>query len=414
MQLVAALAGAKATAGLGVRAYVVRAVMRGERSDAADELLARLLASKEGRERALGAFGRVTLGMADAAALLDDADPRVRRAVAMASLARPAKATSRALLEHAARERDDATRQVLATGLLGGNPDGLLTTTVLADRAESGGADAALSAAALARRAEEANERKVDQLLASKDPVLRAHAARGLAFATLPDASGRLAAAYAYETDVMVRRAILGALSARLQDASAPARRSTLETAASLNPDGPGAPGGAPRPGRLGITVRRPRSRPRPSGCGSRWTAAQRPGTSSWIPRALRRDRGADRVRRRRICHRPWGAARRSPARACAAAAFVQGSCTMSEKQPPPSFEDGIKRLSDIVQTLERGDLPLEESLRLFEEGVTLSRASQERLDSAQKRVEELLGFERDGRPRTKDFEVRGERERDE
>ncbi|HSO38179.1 MAG TPA: exodeoxyribonuclease VII small subunit [Labilithrix sp.] len=86
----------------------------------------------------------------------------------------------------------------------------------------------------------------------------------------------------------------------------------------------------------------------------------------------------------------------------------------MSEKQPPPSFEDGIKRLSDIVQTLERGDLPLEESLRLFEEGVALSRASQERLDSAQKRVEELLGFERDGRARTKDFEVRGERERDE
>ena len=85
-----------------------------------------------------------------------------------------------------------------------------------------------------------------------------------------------------------------------------------------------------------------------------------------------------------------------------------------SQQDAPPSFEDGIKRLSEIVQTLERGDLPLEESLRLFEEGVGLSRASQERLDSAQKRVEELLGFERDGKARTKDFEVRGERERDE
>ncbi len=63
------------------------------------------------------------------------------------------------------------------------------------------------------------------------------------------------------------------------------------------------------------------------------------------------------------------------------------------------------------MQALERGDLPLEESLRLFEEGVSLSRASQERLDTAQKRVEELLGFERDGKPRTKDFEVRGERD---
>lgn len=77
----------------------------------------------------------------------------------------------------------------------------------------------------------------------------------------------------------------------------------------------------------------------------------------------------------------------------------------MSEPKEPKSFEDGIKRLSEIVQTLERGDLPLEESLRLFEEGVTLSRASQEKLDTAQKKVEELLGFERDGKPRTRDFE---------
>ncbi len=82
-----------------------------------------------------------------------------------------------------------------------------------------------------------------------------------------------------------------------------------------------------------------------------------------------------------------------------------------TEDSAVPSFEDGIKRLSEIVQTLERGDLPLEESLRLFEEGVSLSRASQEKLDSAQKRVEELLGFERDGKPRTAPFETRGERD---
>lgn len=76
-----------------------------------------------------------------------------------------------------------------------------------------------------------------------------------------------------------------------------------------------------------------------------------------------------------------------------------------------PSFEDAIARLSEIVKTLERGDLPLEESLRLFEEGVRLSRVSQEKLDTAQKRVEELLGFDRDGRPRTRSFETRGDSE---
>lgn len=77
----------------------------------------------------------------------------------------------------------------------------------------------------------------------------------------------------------------------------------------------------------------------------------------------------------------------------------------MTEKAAP-TFEQAVKRLSEIVQALEKGDLPLEESLRLFEEGVKLSRASQGQLDAAQKRVEELLGFERDGRPRTAPFET--------
>ncbi len=239
MQLVTQLAAARPTAALGTRAYIVRALARGERSDAGDELLARLAASHDGRERALGSFGRVALGETAAAPVLADPDPRVRRSVAMASLARPTNATSRALLERLGGEPDDATRQVFAVGLLGGDPDGLLTTTWLLDRAESGGADAPLSASALTRRADESNERKVGQLLASKDAVLRSHAARGLAYASLPDATGRLASAYAYETDVAVRRALIGAIAARTKDATAPARNSTLEVAAHLDPDGP-------------------------------------------------------------------------------------------------------------------------------------------------------------------------------
>jgi exodeoxyribonuclease VII small subunit len=75
---------------------------------------------------------------------------------------------------------------------------------------------------------------------------------------------------------------------------------------------------------------------------------------------------------------------------------------------PPegPSFEAAIKRLTEIVQTLERGELPLEESLRLFEEGVNLSRVSQERLDGAEKRVEQLLAVDQQGRPRTAPFDT--------
>ncbi|MCL2778345.1 MAG: exodeoxyribonuclease VII small subunit [Polyangiaceae bacterium] len=82
--------------------------------------------------------------------------------------------------------------------------------------------------------------------------------------------------------------------------------------------------------------------------------------------------------------------------------------------EPHLSFEDAIKRLSVIVQTLERGDLPLEESLQLFEEGVRLSRASQEKLESAQRRVEELLGVDRDGRARVAPFETSADRNGDE
>jgi cellulose synthase operon protein C len=237
-QVVAALATAKATAALGVRAYLVRALVRGERSDLVDELLARLAASKDGRERALGVFGRVTLGASALGPALADPDPRVRRAGAMASLARPTSGSARALLDRLATERDGPTREVLAAGLLEGTADGLLTTTWLADRAAAGGADAALSAKALVARADAPLERTVSQLLGAKDSVLRTHAARGLGSAPLADASGRLATAYAYETDVLVRRAVISALAARTRDASAPARRSTLETAALLDPDG--------------------------------------------------------------------------------------------------------------------------------------------------------------------------------
>jgi exodeoxyribonuclease VII small subunit len=79
-------------------------------------------------------------------------------------------------------------------------------------------------------------------------------------------------------------------------------------------------------------------------------------------------------------------------------------SAAPPDRAPAPAFEVAIKRLGEIVQALERGDLPLEESLRLFEEGVQLSRVSQERLDAAEKRVEQLLAVDEQGRPRTEPF----------
>lgn len=70
------------------------------------------------------------------------------------------------------------------------------------------------------------------------------------------------------------------------------------------------------------------------------------------------------------------------------------------------SFEDSIRRLGEIVEALESGEMPLEDSLRLFEEGVKLSRASQAKLDRAEKRVEELLSVDENGTPLVRDVDI--------
>jgi exodeoxyribonuclease VII small subunit len=55
------------------------------------------------------------------------------------------------------------------------------------------------------------------------------------------------------------------------------------------------------------------------------------------------------------------------------------------------TFESSLEALERIVRELERGDLPLEKSLQLFEQGVRLSRECQERLNQAERRIELLL-----------------------
>jgi len=70
------------------------------------------------------------------------------------------------------------------------------------------------------------------------------------------------------------------------------------------------------------------------------------------------------------------------------------------------SFEAALERLHQIVERLESGELDLEESLLLFEEGVRLSRASQARLNSAEKRIEELLAVDQNGQPVVREIDV--------
>ncbi|PIS11065.1 MAG: exodeoxyribonuclease VII small subunit [Bdellovibrio sp. CG10_big_fil_rev_8_21_14_0_10_47_8] len=69
-------------------------------------------------------------------------------------------------------------------------------------------------------------------------------------------------------------------------------------------------------------------------------------------------------------------------------------------------FEKKLGRLEEIVQKMERGELALEDSLKLFEEGVQLSRDCHLRLNEAEAKVQKLVGMDAQGRPVTEEFRV--------
>ena len=68
-------------------------------------------------------------------------------------------------------------------------------------------------------------------------------------------------------------------------------------------------------------------------------------------------------------------------------------------------FESAVKRLEEIVNKLEGGDLSLDDSIKLFEEGVRLYQVCIKRLDEAEKKVEILLK-DKDGNKMLKSFQM--------
>ncbi len=77
----------------------------------------------------------------------------------------------------------------------------------------------------------------------------------------------------------------------------------------------------------------------------------------------------------------------------------------MAEKK----FETALARLEELVQELEQGDLPLEQSLKLFEEGIKLSRVCNTRLEEAERKVEILLK-DKGGNIKSQPFEEQEEK----
>ena len=76
------------------------------------------------------------------------------------------------------------------------------------------------------------------------------------------------------------------------------------------------------------------------------------------------------------------------------------------------SFEDALTKLENNVRTLEVGELSLEESLKIFEEGMKLSKLCSAKLEQAEAKIEVLL--EKEGQLVTEEFDVEEPDENDE
>lgn len=74
------------------------------------------------------------------------------------------------------------------------------------------------------------------------------------------------------------------------------------------------------------------------------------------------------------------------------------------DTSPELSFEEALGKLENNVRTLEVGELSLEESLKIFEEGMKLSKLCSSKLEEAEQKIEILL--EQEGKLVTEEFEV--------
>ncbi len=76
-----------------------------------------------------------------------------------------------------------------------------------------------------------------------------------------------------------------------------------------------------------------------------------------------------------------------------------------NEKKEKPGFEESMLRLEEIVRLLEKGDAPLEDAIRLFEEGTKLAKSCDDMLNEAEKKVV-VLSKGADGEPVETEFDV--------
>jgi exodeoxyribonuclease VII small subunit len=84
---------------------------------------------------------------------------------------------------------------------------------------------------------------------------------------------------------------------------------------------------------------------------------------------------------------------------------FAAMSNPVKKPASPANFEQAMQRLEEIVEKMESGDLPLEELIVRYEEGMKLVKLCQERLASAEQRIE-IITRNNAGKPIVKEFEL--------
>lgn len=214
-----------------LRAATVRALTLGREPDGLHDAIARLSASHDAGDRAAAAWAAAALDEHRRLELIGSDDPVLVAAAARTGLDR---STARAAAEHLARTLSPDLRVALAVALADLDAASLVPTATLVELLETVPAAAPLAARALAARGGADQEARIEELITSGDPVIRAHAALGLGASADPSAIGRLSEAYRFEADALVRRAIVRALAQRPETSA----RRTLDLAARLDPDG--------------------------------------------------------------------------------------------------------------------------------------------------------------------------------
>ncbi|MBX3130702.1 MAG: HEAT repeat domain-containing protein [Polyangiaceae bacterium] len=222
--------GSASGAAWAVRAGALRQQRVGDAPRGLDDAIERLLHSSRASERAAAAWSAVLLTPSRFPRLAASSDPAVLAAVARHGHHGTAAEVLAASLSD---QPSVALRAALSMALASDSAGQLVSTSVLSELLDDGGGAALLAARALAKRDSAVVRPKLEELLETGSPDVRAHVALGLGSSEDPTALGLLESIYRLEAEPRVRRAAVLGLGGRPEAT----RSRTLRLAAELDPD---------------------------------------------------------------------------------------------------------------------------------------------------------------------------------